>query len=179
VLLVIVAAAAAVLLLGPDRQLASSESSAARSALADLQITQLTTSGTAERPAISPDGRYVAYVQRDGNAFSLWLRQTTTTSNVQIVAPESGVTLYGATFTPDATSVDYVRQPNGAPADIWRVPFLGGTPRRFISDVGEQHLVGAGRSTPRILAHSLRAYADDGTDRRGAGWRPGTHSGIA
>jgi serine/threonine protein kinase/WD40 repeat protein len=133
--LIVIVVAALVVLLRPDRQPASSESSAAPSSLADLQIAQLTTSGTAERPAISPDGRYVAYVQRDGNATSLWLRQTTTTNNVQIVAPEPGVTLYGATFSPDVTSVDYVRQPNGAPADIWRVPFLGGTPRRFISDV--------------------------------------------
>lgn len=31
--------------------------------VADLQIVQLTTSGNAERPAISPDGRYVAYIQ--------------------------------------------------------------------------------------------------------------------
>ena len=53
--------------------------------LADLQISQVTTSGKAQSPAISPDGKYVAYVQRDGNDTSLWIRQTSTTSNVQIV----------------------------------------------------------------------------------------------
>ena len=68
-------------------------STAAGTSLADLQITQLTTSGTAERPAISPDGRYVAYVQRDGDSYSLWLRQTTTTSTVQVVPSQPGVTL--------------------------------------------------------------------------------------
>src|SRR5262249_50076689 len=31
-------------------------------AFQDLQIVQLTTSGHAERPAISPDGKYVAYI---------------------------------------------------------------------------------------------------------------------
>ena len=71
---------------GRDAQPASSEQSATVPSLADLQVTQLTTSGNAERPAISPDGRYVAYVQRDGDDYSLWIRQTTTTSNVQIVA---------------------------------------------------------------------------------------------
>jgi hypothetical protein len=75
------------------------------------------------------------YVQRDGDAYSLWIRQTTSTTNVRIVAAEPGVMLFGATFTPDATSVDFVRQPVDAPADIWRVPFLGGTPRLLINDV--------------------------------------------
>ena len=174
VAMLVVAGAAALVLLRPDRQAPSSEWSAAPSALADLQITQLTTSGTAERPAISPDGRYVAYVQRDGDAFSLWLRQTTTTNNVQIVAPEPGVTLYGATFTPDATSVDYVRQPNGAPADIWRVPFLGGTPRRFISDVassiswapdGQRIAFLRTRAAPTLTTDLIVAAPDGGQER--------------
>ena len=113
VLLVLVVALAMLL----RRQVQSSldEPLAAPSSIADLQITQLTTSGTADRPAISPDGRYVAYVQRDGDAFSLWLRQTTTTDIRRIVAPEPGVTLSGATFSPDSTSVDFVREPAGAP----------------------------------------------------------------
>src|SRR5207247_5578145 len=41
-----------------------------------LSVVQLTTSANAERPAISPDGKYVAYIQRDGDAYSLWIRQT-------------------------------------------------------------------------------------------------------
>ena len=102
-------AAALAVFLGRDRSPASNEPPATPPP-ADLAITQLTTSGNAGRPAISPDGRYVAYVQRDGDASSLWIRQTDTTSNVQIVPPEPGATLVGATFTPDATSVDFVRQ---------------------------------------------------------------------
>src|SRR5207342_1865024 len=91
-------------------QPASTEPSSTAASIADLQVTQLTTSGNAERPAISPDGRYVAYVQHDGDGYSLWIRQATTTSNVQIVPPEPGMMLHGATFTPDGTSVDFVRQ---------------------------------------------------------------------
>jgi serine/threonine protein kinase/Tol biopolymer transport system component len=127
--------AVVVALFNRGAQPALNESATAPASLADLQITQLTTSGNAERPAISPDGRFVAYVQRDGDDSSLWIRQTTTTSNVQIVAPERGVSLFGATFTPDASSVDFVRQAIGAPAEIWRVPFLGGTPKLLVRDV--------------------------------------------
>ena len=42
------------------------------------------------RPSVSPDGKYVAYVQQDGNQFSLWIRQTATSSNVRIVAADVG-----------------------------------------------------------------------------------------
>jgi eukaryotic-like serine/threonine-protein kinase len=104
--------------------------------LADLQIEQLTTSGKADRPGISPDGKYVAYIQHDGSDDSLWIRQTTTTSNVQIVPPEPGVALLGLTVTPDGSFVDFVRRARGQFAhSLWRVPFLGGTPRPRIDGV--------------------------------------------
>jgi eukaryotic-like serine/threonine-protein kinase len=101
----------------------------------DLQVTQLTTSGNAEQPAISPDGKYVAYVQRDGNDYSLWIKQIATASNVQIVRPESGVILRGPTVTPDGSFVDFVRSEMGQAPQLWRVPFLGGPPKRLIDNV--------------------------------------------
>ena len=104
--------------------------------LDNLEVVQLTASGNAERPAISPDGRYVAYIQREGNAASLWIRQTATASNVQIVPPEEGVDLFGATVTPDGSFVDFARGQPGQPTwSLWRAPFLGGTPRRLIDRV--------------------------------------------
>lgn len=101
-----------------------------------FEVAQLTTTGNAERPAISPDGRYVAYIQRDASTASLWIRQTATASNVQIVPPEAGVDLLGATVTPDGSFVDFVHfQPGSPTPSLWRVPFLGGTPRRLMDGV--------------------------------------------
>jgi serine/threonine protein kinase/Tol biopolymer transport system component len=104
-----------------------------RPPITSLQITQLTTSGNAERPAISPDGKFVAYVQHEGDDYSLWIRQTTTGSNVQIVGPEPNVTLWGGTVTPDGGFVDFVRWQGSVEfMEIWRVPLLGGAARRLI-----------------------------------------------
>ena len=153
----------------------SSQPSSTVRSLADFQVTQLTTSGTAERPTISPDGRYVAYVQHDADDYSLWLRQTTTTSNVQIVPPQPGVTLLGATFTPDGTSIDFVRQATGAPAEVWRVPFLGGAARLFIADVtspiswapdGQRIAYLRTRFTPTLSSQLMVAAADGGQERQ-------------
>ncbi len=102
----------------------------------DLEVTQLTTSGNADRPAMSPDGKYVAYIQHDGNNDSLWIRQTATPSNVQIVPAEPGVALLGATVTPDGGYVDFVRSERRLEVELWRVPFLGGTPKRIVDDIG-------------------------------------------
>jgi serine/threonine protein kinase len=104
--------------------------------LGDLQITPLTSTGTAERPAVSPDGKYVAYVQHNGNDYSVWMRQIGTTSQVQIVPAVAETAIVGVTFTPDGAFVDFVRGPSTVVAvEAWRVPFLGGTPKKLIGGI--------------------------------------------
>ena len=107
--------------------------------LQDFEITQLTTSGNAVTPAISPDGKYVAYVQQEGDSSSLWIRQVATSSNVRVVPPEAGVPLVSPTVTPDGSFLDFIRfrgkQQTTFLPDLWRVPFLGGTPRQLVEDV--------------------------------------------
>jgi Tol biopolymer transport system component len=112
-----------------------SESTAGSAALsiADLKVESLTTSGTASSPAISPDGNYVVYVENGGGRDSLRLRQVATGSNVELVAAEPGVTLLGATVTPDGAFVNFVRQSLPQPPELWQVPFLGGVPRRLLT----------------------------------------------
>jgi Tol biopolymer transport system component len=102
----------------------------------NAEFVQLTTTGRAERPALSPDGKYVVYVERDGTDFSLRLRQTSTTSTTQIVAPDPGVRIFGATVSPEGAFVDYVRDGATPRAlELWRVPLLGGSARRLTMQV--------------------------------------------
>jgi len=114
----------------------SGQAIAPPSSPANMQITQLTTTGTAELAAISPEGRYVAYVQEGAGDRSLWLRQIATGSNVQIV-PSAPVRYAGLTFTPDGNYLDYVEEPqNGTgQADLYRVPALGGQSSKLLENV--------------------------------------------
>jgi Tol biopolymer transport system component len=98
--------------------------------LTKLEITPLTFAGNARDGALSPDGKFVAYVRLEGAATSVWVRQLATQSDVQIVAPVEGRRLVGLSVTPDGTYVDFVEW-----RDLWRVPFLGGTPRKIASNV--------------------------------------------
>jgi Tol biopolymer transport system component len=105
--------------------------------LQNAEVVQLTTTGNAALPAISPDGRYVAYVQRDSERDSLWIRQTATSSNVQIVPSTPGVRISGATVTPDGSWVDFLTMETSPRLafTLWRVAFLGGTARRLVDNV--------------------------------------------
>jgi eukaryotic-like serine/threonine-protein kinase len=99
----------------------------------DMQVKQITSSGTAARPAISPDGKFVAYISGGG----LWVRQTETSSNVQIVPPDPAFSIVGMTISPDNNFVDFIRtSTTGAkPPLLSRVPLLGGTAKLLLEDV--------------------------------------------
>src|SRR5262249_21066075 len=103
----------------------------------NFEISQLTSSGNAETPAISPDGKYVVYAQRERATSSLWIRQVATASNVKIVDAEPGILHIAPTVTKDGSFIDFLQgrsDANGRP-ELWRVPFLGGTPRRIVDNV--------------------------------------------
>jgi serine/threonine protein kinase len=125
---------------GPDSTMPAGTAtilSAAPFSLQNASVTRLTSTGTASLPALSPDGRYVAYVETVGDEQSLWIRQSATSSNVQIVASRPGVRIVATTVTPDGDFVDYVTvtQSPQVAYTLWRVPFLGGASRRLIENV--------------------------------------------
>jgi eukaryotic-like serine/threonine-protein kinase len=100
-----------------------------------MTIERLTTTGKAQRVAISPDGKYVAYVTGEAGKQSLWVRQAATRSDIQIVPPAEGY-YGGLTFSPDGDYIDYVRSPNAyGSGALYQIPVLGGDSRKVAERV--------------------------------------------
>ena len=99
------------------------------------RMVRLTNTGNARMPVISPDGKYVAYVKREGDRQSIWIRQIASASEQRIVEPTWGIG--GLSIAPDGTVVDFVkrRSPTDVTDELWRVPFLGGPPRKIVESI--------------------------------------------
>jgi Tol biopolymer transport system component/predicted Ser/Thr protein kinase len=98
------------------------------------QVERLTNFGDVSSAAISPDGRYVAYVRGAPGQQSIWLRQTATGSDAPIL-PTAPVNYSGIIFTPDGNFVFYNSGTIGASSgDIYRIPSLGGQPKKVVDD---------------------------------------------
>jgi len=102
---------------------------------ASLEITRVTGSGAVQQADISPDGKYLAYVRQQAGKQSLWLKQLSTDSEVQIANLQGDVCV-GLAFSPDGSYVNFVRQPRMTFAgDLYQVPALGGTPRKMLAGI--------------------------------------------
>lgn len=91
-----------------------------------INVTKLTTNGSALFASISPDGKYVAYIKSEGGKESLWLRQIGTAGNLEIIPPRAG-NYGGLIFAPDGNFIYYAyanAQADDYP-EIYKVPTLG------------------------------------------------------
>jgi serine/threonine protein kinase/Tol biopolymer transport system component len=96
-------------------------------------IILLTNGGRTIHAAISPDGKYFAYILSDGGRQSLWIRQTSATNDTQIVPPAQ-VGYFGITFSRDGNELYYVVKSND-PGTLYRIPALGGTPVKLLEKI--------------------------------------------
>ncbi|MFN2499539.1 MAG: protein kinase [Pyrinomonadaceae bacterium] len=102
----------------------------------NMKIARLTSSGTANKAAISPDGKYLVHVASENGQQSLRVRQVSTSSDVQIVSP-TDVQYSGLTFSPDGDFIYYVANEKGSlTPNLYQIAALGGNARRLISNVG-------------------------------------------
>src|SRR6185436_7747278 len=74
-----------------------------------VSVRKITESGFADLAAISPDGKYVVYTQKDSAGQSLWIRHLPSKSNVQVIPPAPQA-FVGVTFTPDGNYFYYIRE---------------------------------------------------------------------
>src|SRR5262249_16409795 len=104
--------------------------------LQNMQITKLTDNGKAGMVAISPEGKYVVYVLRDGEMQSLRMQNVANRSDVQVLAPDV-VDFAGLTFSPAGNSIYFVRYDKNTSEFryLYQMPVLGGAARQLIRDV--------------------------------------------
>ncbi len=99
-----------------------------------INVTRFTATGKTIDAAISPDGKYVAYVVNDAAKQSLWIKQVATPSNVQIIPP-ADVSYQGLSFSSDSNYIYYNLWDKNSVGAIYQVPVLGGVSKRIIYDV--------------------------------------------
>ncbi len=84
--------------------------------------------GVARSPAISPDGKLIAYVSdRTTSNTNLWIQQVSGGQAVQLTRHEGGVS--SPSFSPDGTRIAYVGLRNDV--GIYVVPTIGGEPKKI------------------------------------------------
>lgn len=116
------------------------DASTAADAFSSMRFARVTTTGNVGigKTAISPKGNLVAYVVREAGEESLWVKQASTDSLIQIIPP--GDIHYGdIAFSPDSAFIYYVKDEKNGTASVFRVPALGGTERKLI-DYANEHL---------------------------------------
>ena len=100
-----------------------------------IELLRLTNSGRVNDSAISPDGKYVAYIVENAGKQSIWIREVSSANNIQIVPP-TDTQFYGGTFSLNSNELYYIaKERNNSIGVLYRVPALGGMPVKLIHDV--------------------------------------------
>lgn len=124
----------AVLLIGASLFFAWRYFGASESAPINLrESSRQTNLGKVVDAVISPRGDHVAYVTDDGATQSLWIKQTSGGSAIQIVGPSQNV-YQGLAISPDNKWVYYDVWDRVSVGEIFRIPTLGGTPQKIVHD---------------------------------------------
>jgi eukaryotic-like serine/threonine-protein kinase len=145
-----------------------------RPAAEPIKQTRLTTLGRITDSAISPDGRFFAYIAKDGAKSALYVRQTATNDTVDVM-PSADVYYGGLSFSPDGNHLYFNSGDNKKSAinDLYRIETSGGKPRKLIADVDSKVSFAPGgeefsfRRTMGSIQESGIFIADaDGTNER-------------
>ena len=97
--------------------------------------TLLLQSGDFLNPAVSPDGRYVAYVLFGSDGLGLSLLQIATGTSLQIVPPRGGVSYRDLRFAPDNSNFYFVSADESGIGILYHISTLGGPPRKVVEGV--------------------------------------------
>jgi Tol biopolymer transport system component len=133
-------------------------------------LISLTYSGKDAGPSASPDGKTIAFTSaRDGRS-RIWLKQLATGEEVALTAGPSDST---PRFSPDGSTLLFLRGA-AAPYGLFRVPTVGGEPRRIADGLASepswapdgQRIALTRASIPSGVPDTLLTLSADGDDER-------------
>lgn len=107
-----------------------------------ISISKVSGTHRARLGAMSPDGKYLAYILNEEGNESLRLRHLASDSNVEVVQP-AHVQYNAVCFSPDGSFIYYTHtEPSSGPAsqdyDLYRTPVLGGNAQLVLKDIDSQ-----------------------------------------
>ena len=107
--------------------------------LQTMKINRLSDTSQAIDAAISPDGEFVAFIKEENGRQSLWLKQVSAASSIQIVPPAEDVHYASPAFSPDGSHIYFLKDTSkGARAMLYQVPKLGGEEKKRAEDISLQ-----------------------------------------
>ena len=121
------------------------------------QITSYT--GTERDPAVSPDGRYFAFVSDRGGQPDIWVRQISGGEPVQVTRDAAAEA--NPVYAPDGESIYY-----STAEAIWRIGALGGTPRKVVDGGREPSLTADGSRLAFLRGQEIFIAKADGTSEK-------------
>jgi Tol biopolymer transport system component len=139
-----------------------------------LSVSRVTATGRVIEAAMSPDGKYVAYVESDQGQQTLWLRQLSGGRTIELIPPRR-VYYWGHVFTNDGARIVYGQKSdddfNGA---FYEIATLGGSSRKLVGGIDSAPAFSADGSRmawlrgryPERDQSALMVAKTDGTDTR-------------
>ena len=103
-----------------------------------IKLDILTAHGLTKAAAISPDGKYIAYVKNVDGEHSLWLRQTASVGDTQLDTPKETKYDY-LKFSPDGDFIYFVgTDGENQPTSLFKITTLGRNQQKIIEKVNSQ-----------------------------------------
>jgi serine/threonine protein kinase/Tol biopolymer transport system component len=101
-----------------------------------MQLTRLSDTSQAVETSVSPRGDFVVFIKEEAGRQSLWLRQTSAASSVQIAPPAEGVRYAVPVFSRAGDFIFYLKSDKPGPRmTLYRMATLGGGETKLIEDI--------------------------------------------